>query len=321
MIDSCLSRLEIDQSSTKPEAGVDVLTVGIAEEFEIKVESEPVKVEEENENNNKKCRVEIVHDLSPIYDILVQQASNLHTKVMLAIEKHEGTRTKLVQEIQKVVESLSTKKEVELPSRFSVTELNMLIADASLSINVQAIYDYREKVRIALSTELDNLNSLGTVNHPCDLEKDVRKLFKIITNITTGIDHLDAMVDQIEQSCCRLESIYEENDNRNWSEEIDKMKDIVLVKVEELYTIDCSMQVRMPVIRNFYIPDVLEIMILANTAKSLIGETRLQFMDVLDLLGEEEDEILETYNDAIKDIKTLISRIDLWEKLQKLNLL
>ena len=163
------------------------------------------------------------------------------------------------------------------------------------------------------------MNSLDTAKHPCDLDKDVKKLFKIITNINNCIDHLDSMIDKIEQSCCRLENIYEENDPSNWSEIIDKMKDLVLVKVEELYTIDCSMQVRMPVRRNFYIPDLLEIKILAETAKSLIGVTQLQFMNVLDLLGEEEDEIFESYNDIIKDSKQLFSKIDLWDKLQKLN--
>merc|ERR1712142_146600 len=202
------------------------------------------------------------------------------------------------------------------PSRISVTELNMLLADTSLSINIQTIHDYREKVRIALSKEVDNLNILDTVNQPCDLEKDGSKLFKIIKNINRCIDHLDSMIDKIQQSFCRLESISDENDSSNWSEDIDKMKDLILVKVEEMYTIDCSMQVRMPVRRNFFIPDLLEIMILANTAKSLIGETQLQFMDVLDLLGEEEDEIFESYNNIIKDSKLLISRIDLWVKLQ-----
>ena len=325
MIDSCLSRLEIDQSSIKPEEAVDVSTVNIPVEFEIKVESEPVKliqVEEENEKNDQKCRVEIVHDLSPIYGILVQQASNLHTKAMRAIEKHESTRMKLIHVIQKVAESLSIRKEVELPSRISVTELNMLIADASLSINVQAIHDYRDKVRIALSTEVDDLNSLDTVNQPCDLEKDVGKLFKIITNIKNCIYHLDSMMVKIEQSFWRLNNIYDQNDPSNWIEIIDKMMDLVLlVKVEELYTIDCSMQVLMPVRRHSYILDLQEVKILAQTAQNLILETQSQFMNVVNLLGEEEVEIFESYIDIKKDNKQLISKIDLWDKLQKSSLL
>jgi len=310
MVDSCSSQIECEQSSTLTEERREMIDVDI---FPLKLEgvdeSKPSSSPLLREGNEKNI-VEL--DLAPINSLLIEQAGSLRDNIILHIKRLEYARNKLIEEIDNSSKSLSS-KEVELPSRISVSDLNELLPDTSLRDNIMAIYEYREKVQTVLSSEVDHLKRMPVIEHQSDHSTD---LVTSVDNLHESFDQLDSLVDQIEQSACRLQSFEEENDMSSWTLKIDSMRDAVLSKFEENNTIDCGLQVRMPLRRVFYVPDVLEIRILAGTAKSLIAETRCQFQEVLDLVKDEEYEFRETFCNVFKEYKELFLRYSMFKRIR-----